>query len=50
MVINGKNSYDQPIDSDIKQYEKITKLTTGKLKIALLDIHYIINTPKIIVD
>ena len=30
MIINGKNFYDQPIDSDIKQYEEIRKLTTGQ--------------------
>ena len=26
--VNGKNFYSRPIDSDIKQYEEITKLTT----------------------
>ena len=30
VIINGKNVYDQPIDSNIKQYEKIIKLTTGQ--------------------
>ena len=30
MIINGKNVYDQPIDSNIKQYEKIIKLATGQ--------------------
>ena len=29
-IINGKNFYDQPIDSDIKRYEEIRKLTTGQ--------------------
>ena len=29
MIINGKNFYDQPIDSDIKRSEEIRKLTTG---------------------
>ena len=29
MAIKGKNLYDQPIDSDIKRYEEIRKLTTG---------------------
>ena len=29
-MINEKNVYDQPIDSDIKQYKEIRKLTTGK--------------------
>ena len=28
--MNGKNFYDQAIDSDIKQYEEIRKLTTGQ--------------------
>ena len=27
-IINGKNVYDQPIDSDIKQFEEIQKLTS----------------------
>ena len=27
-IINGKNFYDQPIDSEIKRYEDIRKLTT----------------------
>ena len=30
VIINGKNFYDQSIDSDIKLYEKIRKLTTGQ--------------------
>ena len=29
VIINRKNFYDQPIDSDIKRYEWIKKLTTG---------------------
>ena len=28
--MNGKNFYDQPIDSDIKLYEEIRKLSTGQ--------------------
>ena len=35
LIINGKNVYDQPIDSNIKRYEDIRKLTTKK-KLALL--------------
>ena len=27
-IINGKNFYDQPIDSEIKRYEDIRNLTT----------------------
>ena len=30
IIINGKNFYDQAIDSDLKQYEGIRKLTTGQ--------------------
>ena len=30
MIINGKDFYDQAIDSDIKRYEEIRKLTTGQ--------------------
>ena len=30
VIINGKTFYDQPIDSDIKQYEEIKKLTTSQ--------------------
>ena len=30
ILINGKNFYDQVIDSDIKPYEEIRKLTTGQ--------------------
>ena len=29
-IINGKKNYDKPIDSDIKRYEEIRKLATGK--------------------
>ena len=32
-----KNFYDQPVDSDMKRYEEIRKLTTGK--IILLDVY-----------
>ena len=30
VIINGKNLYDQAIDSDIKRYKEIRKLTTGQ--------------------
>ena len=50
IIINGKTFYDQAIDSDIKWYEEIRKLTTGKGEDytieCLLDYDYI----KIIVD
>ena len=29
VTINGKNFYDQPMDSDIKRFEEIRKLTAG---------------------
>ena len=32
VIINGKNFYDQPIDSDIKRYKEIRKLTTVKVE------------------
>ena len=32
IIINGKNFYDQPIDSDIKRYEEIRILTTEQGK------------------
>ena len=47
VVINGKNFYDQAIDSDIKRYEEIRKLTTGQgedyTSRCLLDYDYIKN-------
>ena len=30
IIITERNLYDQAIDSDIKRYEKIRKLTTGQ--------------------
>ena len=30
VTINGQDFYDQPIDSDIKRYAEITKLTAGQ--------------------
>ena len=30
VIINGKNFYDQPIDSDVKRYEEIRKLAIGQ--------------------
>ena len=32
VISNGKNFYDQTIDSDIKRYEEIRKLTTEQGK------------------
>ena len=32
VIINGKNFYDQTINSDIKKYEEIRKITTGQGK------------------
>ena len=30
VINNGKNFYDEPVDSDIKRYEEIRKLTAGQ--------------------
>ena len=53
VIINEKNSYDQPIDSDIRRYEEIRKLTTGQgddyTTGCLLDLHYNKNHYRIIV-
>ena len=38
VIINGKNFYDQSIDSDIKRYEEIRKKQHEQMKIALLDV------------
>ena len=47
VIINGKNFYDRPIDSDIKRYQEIRKLTTGQSEYYttgwLLDYEYIKN-------
>ena len=47
LIINEKNFYDQAIDSDIKRYEEIRKLKTGKsddyTTRCLLDYYYIKN-------
>ena len=45
MIINGKNVDDQPIDSDIKRYQEIRKLTARQGEYyttgCLLDYDYI---------
>ena len=47
VIVNGKNFYDQPIDSDIERYEEIGKLITGQDEDyttgCLLDYEYIKN-------
>ena len=43
VIINGKNFYEQPSDSDIKQYEEIRK-QQGKMKIILQDVCWIMIT------
>ena len=52
MIINGKNFYDQPIDSDIKRSAEIRKLTTGQGEDYttgyLLDYDYIKNHYRLI--
>ena len=49
---NGKKFYDQPIDSDIKRYEEIRKLTRGQGEDytagCLLDYEYIKNHYRLI--
>ena len=45
VISNGKNFYDQPIDSDIKWYEEIRKLT--RVKIILKDVYSIMTKSKI---
>ena len=52
IVINGKNFYDQPIDSDIKRYEQIRNLTTAQgedyTTRSLLDFEYTKNHYRLI--
>ena len=52
VIINGKNFYDQAIDSVIKWYEKIRKLLTGQGEDYttgfLLDYNYIKNHYRLI--
>ena len=52
VIINGKNFYDQAIDSDIKRYEGIRKLTTGQCEDyttgCLLNYDYIKNHHRLI--
>ena len=47
VMINGKNFYDQSIDSDIKRYEEVRNFTTGQgddyITGCLLDYDYIKN-------
>ena len=47
VIINGKNFYDQLIDSDMEQYKEIRKWTTGQGEDyttgCLLDYGYIKN-------
>ena len=53
VITNGKNFYDQPIDSDIKRHKETGKLTTGQgedyTKGCLLDYDYIKNRYRLIV-
>ena len=52
MIISGKNFYHQPINSDIKRYKEIRKLTTGQGEDyttgCLLDYDYIKNHYRLI--
>ena len=53
VIINGKNFYYQAINSDIKRYEEIIKLTTGQAEGyttgCFLDYDYIKNYYRLIV-
>ena len=53
VITNGKRFYDQPVDTDIKQYEEIKRLTTRQgedyTTRCLLDYGYIKNNYKLIV-
>ena len=52
VIINGKNFYDQPIDSDVKRYEEIRKLAIGQSEDyttgCLLNYDYIKNACRLI--
>ena len=52
VIINGKNFYDKAIDSDIKRYQQIRKLTTGQGEDyttgCLLDYNFIKNHYRLI--
>ena len=51
VIINRKNFYYQPIDSDIKRYQEIRKLITGQSEYTtgcLLDYEYIKNHYRLI--
>ena len=47
VIINGKNFYNEPIDSNIEGHEEIRKLKTGQgedyITVCLIDYHYIKN-------
>ena len=49
-IINGKKVYEKPTDSDINQYEEISKLTTRKGKIISQGSCCIMDTSKTIID
>ena len=52
VIINGKNFYDQPIDSDVKRYIEIRKVTSGQgedyITGCLLDYDYVKNQYRLI--
>ena len=52
VIINGKNFYDQPLDSDVKRYKEMRKLTSGQAEDCttgcLLDYDYIKNQYRLI--
>ena len=52
IITDGKNFYDQPVNSDITRYKKIRKLTTGQgedyTNGCLLDYEYVKNHYRVI--
>ena len=50
IIINGKNLYDQAVDSSIERYEEIRKLTTGQVNITLPGSCYINNLSQIFIN
>ena len=49
VMIDGRNSFDQPIKNDLKTYDNIRKIATSKgddyiAELCLLDYPYIENT------
>ena len=51
VIIDGKNFYDQPIDSDIRRYEEMRKLKEDKTRVIILDdVCWNMNASKILIN